>query len=589
MVTYSERPWTKKYDAFVPPSLSPYPDFPLHAFLEKSAQQYPESAALVASAHLPVIGRVGNVITYKQLNDMAEALAAGLVSMGLKKGDRVVIMMPNCVQFVVAFYAILKAGGVVAACNPTYPAERLQFQVADCGAEIVLTLSLFYKMVKEIQPRTNVKKVVVTNIKEYLPGLAKILFTIAREKKDGHFVESLASGDEWWQTMLTQNTGKTAQVKVTASDLALFQYTGGTTGVSKAAMATHAALVANTSQIKAFFMGVEKQHAPEEVFLGAIPMFHVFGMVAVLSFAVGIGARIALVPNARDIPDVLDVIDTYKPTLFMGVPALYNAINNHELVTSGKVSLRSVKFCLSGSAPLPPVTKREFERLSGGKLMEGFGMSEAPTATHCNPVYGENREGSIGLPLPDMDMRIVSLDDGETDMAVGDVGELLMAGPQIMTGYHGMPTETANALRKKDGKTWLYTGDIARMDEDGYFYIVDRKKDMALIGGFNVYPNNVEKVIAEHPAVLEVGVAAVPHPEKEGQEALKAWVVLRPGMSATPEELMTHAQKYLAQYEIPSRFVFVDALPKTAVGKTLRRELVQMELAEREKSLGSRN
>lgn len=332
-------------------------------------------------------------------------------------------------------------------------------------------------------------------------------------------------------------------------------------------------------------MGVTKSGAPEEVFLGAIPLFHVFGMVAVLSFAVSLGSRIILVPNAREIPDVLGAIATYKPTIFMGVPALYNAINNHADVQSGKVSLRSVKFCLSGSAPLPPPTKREFERLSGGKLMEGFGMSECPTASHCNPIYGENRVGSIGLPLPDMDMRIVSLDDGETDLPVGEVGELVMSGPQVMNGYHNMPTETNNVLRPKDGKTWLYTGDIARMDEDGYFYIVDRKKDMALIGGFNVYPNNVEKIISEHPAVLEVGVAAVPHPEKEGQESLKAWVVVRPGMSVTADELVKHAEKHLARYEVPTRFTFVDALPKTAVGKTLRRELVQMEMAEREKAL----
>jgi long-chain acyl-CoA synthetase len=587
MTTLAERPWTKHYDSFVPKSLEPYPQFPLHDFLRQAARDNPTSVALIASAHLPVVKRVGNEVTYAELDSQSDALAAALVEMGLKKGDRVAIMMPNCVQFVLSFYAILKAGGVVAACNPTYPAEKLQFQINDCDAEFVLTLSLFYKMVKEIQPKTKIKKVIVTNIKEYLPGLAKFLFTLAREKKDGHYVESLATGDVWLQDLLARYAGKRPSIIVKPSDLALFQYTGGTTGVSKAAMATHQALVANTTQIKAFFMGMERKHAPEEIFMGAIPMFHVFGMVAVLSFAVGIGARIILVPNARDIPDVLDNVNTYKPTLFMGVPALYNAMNNHELVTSGKVSLKSIKFCLSGSAPLPPATKREFERLSGGKLMEGFGMSEAPTATHCNPVNGENRTGAIGLPLPDMDMRIVSLDDGETDLGVGEVGELVMSGPQVMSGYHGMPTETKNVLRDRDGKIWLYTGDIARMDEDGYFYIVDRKKDMALIGGFNVYPNNVEKVISDHPSVLEVGVAAIPHPEKEGQESLKAWVVLRPGMAATADELTKHAEKHLARYEVPTRFSFVEALPKTAVGKTLRRELVQMEMAEREKTLAN--
>ena len=372
---------------------------------------------------------------------------------------------------------------------------------------------------------------------------------------------------------------------MSGSDLAIFQYTGGTTGIPKAAMATHKALVANTLQCRAWLLsgGSDETSGTNEVFLGAIPFFHVYGLVTVVSFAMVLGAQIVLVPNARDIPDVLDVIKKFRPTLFMGVPALYNAINNHELVTSGKVSLSCIKLCMSGSAPLPPATKREFERLSGGTLLEGYGMSEAPTASHANPVKGDNRTGSIGIPFPDMDVRIVSLDDGETELPVGEIGEMIMSGPQLMVGYHGMPTETANTLRQKDGKTWLYTGDIARMDEDGYFYIVDRKKDMALIGGFNVYPNNVEKVLLEHPAVLEAGVAAVPHPEKEGQEALKAWIVVRAGQTVTEKELVEHASKFLARYEVPSRFAFVDSLPKTTVGKTLRRELVMMEMAEREK------
>jgi long-chain acyl-CoA synthetase len=588
MATYADRVWTNRYDPYVPKTLEPYPDHPLHDFVQQAARDFPQAPALVVSAHLPVVGRLANEMSYSELNAASDALAVALVEMGVKKGDRVAIVMPNCVQFVISFYAILKAGGVVAATNPTYPAEKMQFQINDCGAQVVLCLTLFYKLIKEIQPRTQVKTVIVANIKEYLPGAAKFLFTLAREKKDGHFLEAPASGDHWFQDVLTRYAGKKSNVQVNKSDLALFQYTGGTTGVSKAAMATHGALVANTLQIKSYFMGMERKHAPEEVFLGAIPMFHVFGMVAVLSFAVGIGARIILVPNARDIADVLDVISKFKPTIFMGVPALFNAINNHPLVTSGKVSLGSVKACLSGSAPLPPAVKREFERLSGGKLLEGFGLSEAPTASHSNPLNGENRAGSIGLPLSDTDIRIVSLDDGETDVPIGEVGELVICGPQLMTGYHGMPTETANSLRQHGGKTWLYTGDIARMDEDGYFYIVDRKKDMALIGGFNVYPNNVEKVLADHPAVLEVGVAAVPHPEKAGQEALKAWVVVRPGMSVTADELVKHAEKHLARYEMPSRFAFVDSLPKTTVGKTLRRELVQMEMEEREKALGGR-
>jgi long-chain acyl-CoA synthetase len=583
MVTYAERPWTKKYDPGVPASLAPYPDIPLFKLLRDSARKAPNNVALITSAHLPLLGRVGSELTYAQVDQASDALGAALVSLGLKKGDRVAIVMPNTAAFVISYFAILKAGGVVAATNPTYPAEKMRAQITDSGAEFVITLTLFYNLIKQIQPKTHVKTVIVTNVKEYLPPIARTLFTIAREKKDGHFVEALHADDYWFQDLLAQHAGKKPDVEVEANDLAIFQYTGGTTGIPKAAMSTHKALVVNTLQCCAWLLG-GKPGGSDEVFLGAIPFFHVYGLITVVGFAMALGARIALVPNARDIPDVLSTIEKYKPTLFMGVPALYNAINNHPSVTSGKISLNSVRLCMSGSAPLPPITKREFERLSGGKLLEGFGMSEAPTASHCNPRNGENRAGSIGLPFPDMDMRIVSLENGETDVPVGEIGELVMAGPQLMLGYHAMPTETSNTLREQDGKTWLYTGDIARMDEDGYFFIVDRKKDMALIGGFNVYPNNVEKVLSEHPAVLDVGVAAIPHPEKQGQEALKAWIVLRPEHKATEQDLIDHAMKYLARPEVPTRFAFVESLPKTTVGKTLRRELVQMELEAREKS-----
>jgi long-chain acyl-CoA synthetase len=575
MVTYAERPWTKRYDQGVPTTLT-YPDIPLHQYLRDSAARIPDRPALLTSAKLPVLGRQASRVTFAQLDRESDALASALIDMGLKKGDRVAIVMPNCVAFAVSFYAILKAGGIVAATNPTYPAERMQFQIDDCEAEFVLTLSLFYNVVKQIQPKTRIRHVIVAKYKQYLPPLARALFTLAREKKDGHALDSLGAGDMWYEDLLTRFAGRRPNVAVQPEDLALFQYTGGTTGVSKAAMATHRALVANAMQQESF-LNVEGIPGDQEVFLGAIPMFHVFGMVSVLTVAVKIGASIILVPNPRDLDDVLDVIHTYKPTLFHGVPALYNGINNHPKVKAGQVSLKSIRACLSGSAPLPPATKTEFERLSGGTLLEGFGMSEAPTATHVNPVMGENRVGSIGLPLPDMDMRIVSLDDGETDVPVGEIGELLMAGPQVMKGYYKMPTETANTLREKNGKIWLYTGDIARMDEDGYFYIVDRKKDMALIGGFNVYPTAVEKVLKDHPAVLEVGVAAVPHPEKVGQETLKAWVVLKPDMQVSEQDLIQHCAAKLAPYEIPRRIHFIDQLPKTDVGKTLRRELIRLE------------
>lgn len=574
-LTYADKPWVKTYDDGIPESID-YPKVPLHQFLIDTAKKYPNKSALVTTAKLPVVGRMSSHMTYSELNSASDALATALVEMGLKKGDRVAIIMPNSVAFAVSFFAALKAGGVVAATNPTYPAEKMAYQVDDCDAEIVITLTLFYNLIKQIQPKTKVKTVIVANIKEYLPSAAKLLFTLAREKKDGHYLESVQTGDHWFQDLLKRYEGRSVQVDITTDELALFQYTGGTTGVSKAAMAKHSALVANMLQMQKLIESLPLK-PQDNIFLGGIPMFHVYGLVAMLSLSVSMGAQIILIPNARDIDEVVDVIDYYKTTLFPGVPALYNSVNNHPRIVSGEASLKSLVYCISGSAPLPRATKEEFERLSGAAVREGFGMSEAPTATHTNPIKGENRTGSIGLPLPDMEMRIVSLDDGETDVALGEVGELAMAGPNIMVGYHNMPTETKNVLREKDGKVWLFTGDIARMDEDGYFYIVDRKKDMALIGGYNVYPAEVEDALKSHPAVLEVGVAAIPHPEKEGQEALKAWVVKKDGIEVSDKELIDFCKDKLAPYSIPRRISFIKELPKSAVGKTLRRELIRLE------------
>ena len=582
MVTYQDKPWLKHYDPNVLPSLEPYPRHPLQQFLIEAGEKHGADVAVITSARLPLFGRVKSELNYRELNEASDALAAALVDLGVQKGDRVAIIMPNCAQFVIAFYAILKAGGVVVAMNPTYPAKKLADQFKDSGAQVALTLSLFYGKVKQIQPQVGIRQVIVTNIKEYLPALASLLFTLAKEKKEGHAITKQPE-DHWLQDVLARYAGKKPQVEVDADDIAIFQYTGGTTGVPKAAMSTHYALVANTLQCRAWL----SREGHQESFLAAIPFFHVFGMVAVMSFAVSLHAAMVIVPNARDINDVVDNIHTYRPTIFMGVPALFNAINNHAGVVAGKYDLSSIYACISGSAPLPPVTKKRFEELTGGKLLEGYGMSEAPTATHVNPLRGENRTGSIGLPMSDMEVRIVDLDDGVTDLPVGEVGELVMRGPQLMKGYHGMPTETANALREgADGKLWLYTGDIARMDEDGYFYIVDRKKDMALIGGFNVYPRNVEDVLMEHPAVREVGVAAIPHPDpaKVGQEALKAWVVVKEGKSVTAEELIAFAKERLARYEVPTRIAFVDELPRSTVGKILRRELARMEMEERERA-----
>jgi long-chain acyl-CoA synthetase len=592
MVTYAERPWLKHYDADVPKSLEPYPNIALHQFLRNAARNAPERIALITPAKLPLLGFQSHTITYGELDQLSDALAAGLIDMGLKKGDRVAVILPNSVAMAVSYFGILKAGGVVAATNPTYPPPKMQFQINDCDAEIVITLSLFYKVCKQIQANTKVKTVIVTNIKEYLPPLAKALFGVTKEKKDGHTVEAIATNDHWFQHVLTRYAGRKPNVDVQPSDIALFQYTGGTTGVSKGAMLSHRALVANMLQIQAWSNPLEKDpqnqmKRADMVYLGAIPMFHSYGLVVLLSQAIASGSRIVLVANARDISSIVGIIDHYKPTIFLGVPALFNAVVNHPDVKSGKVHMDSFLLSSSGAAPLPPATKREFENAGARRLNEGYGMSETAAMAIANPLVGENRTGSVGMPAPDVDVRIVSLDDGITDIPIGEIGEIVMAGPNIMSGYHGMPTETANTLREKDGKIWLYSGDIGWMDENGYFYIVDRKKDMALIGGFNVYPNNIEKVIKDYPGILEVGVAAIPHPDKPGEEALKAWIVAQPGVAISEQALVEHCSQYLAGYEVPRRFAFIAELPKTLVGKTLRRELIQMEIEEQEKHLQS--
>jgi long-chain acyl-CoA synthetase len=560
----NDRPWLAHYDQGVPKTIA-YPEVPLYHFLEESARKYPDRACTIFK---------GAVITFKEMNAITDNLAAALVEdLGVKKGDRVGIFMPNTPQFVMAYFAILKAGGVVVATNPLYTAPEIEYQASDAGIEVMFVMTNFYKTIKKAQPKTRIKRMIVTNLKETLPPLLRTLFTLAREKKGGFRIEGgLQEGDVWMKDLLERHKGSARPaVQVGATDTALFQYSGGTTGVSKAAVATHRNVVANTLQIRGWFVNMDEG---KEVFLMGIPLFHVYGMVAGMNLAVWGGATLVMVPNVRDLKDVLENIVKYKCTIFPGVPALYNGINNHADVKAGKYDLTSIKACISGSAPLLRETKEQFEKLSGGVVFEGYGLSEAPTATHCNPLLGENKTGSIGLPLSDMECRVVSLDDGETELAQGEVGELLLHGPQVMKGYHNMPTETANTLRVgKDGKTWLYTGDIVRMDEDGYFYIVDRKKELIKPGGFQVWPREVEEAIAAYPKVLEVGVAGIPDPYRG--ETVKAWIVLKPGETATADEIKAFCKESLAAYKVPTHYEFRTELPKTTVGKILRRELVR--------------
>ncbi len=559
----TDRPWIAHYDKGVPTTID-YPKVPLFHFLEESARKYPDRACTIFK---------GAVVSYKEMNDRTDRIAAALADMGVKKGDRVGIFMPNTPQFVEACFGIFKAGGIVVATNPLYTPPEIAHQAMDAGIEVMFVMTNFYKTIKSAQPNTKVKKLIVTNLKESLPPVLSLLFTLAREKKGGFRIEGgLADGDVWMKDLLAKyEPSQRPKLDVGPEDTALFQYSGGTTGIAKGAVALHRNVVANTLQIGSWITNAEDG---KEIVLMAIPLFHVYGMVAGMNFAMAKGASLVMIPNARDIPDVLENINKYHPTIFPGVPTLYNAINNRPEVKAGKINLKSIKACISGSAPLMRETKERFEELSGGKVFEGYGLSEAPTATHCNPLLGVNKTGSIGLPLPDVDCKIISLDDGETELGQGEIGELVIHGPQVMKGYHNMPTETANSLRTlKDGKVWLFTGDIAQIDEEGYFFIVDRKKELIKPGGFQVWPREVEEAIAAFPKVMEVGVAGIPDPYRG--ETVKAWIVLKPGEQATADEIKAWCKERLAAYKVPTHYEFRKELPKTTVGKILRRELVR--------------
>ncbi len=561
-----KRPWLERYDEGVPHHVE-YPQVPLYHFVEEAARKYPDHIAMIIK---------GGKVTYREFNAQSDRMAAALANMGVKKGDRVAILMANCPQFLIAYFGILKAGGIVVACNPLYAPPELEHQLSDCGAEVMLVMSRFYPMVKRVQPQTQVKKVIVTNIKEHFPAFTKLLFTLLLEKKSGDRVE-LAPGDMWFQDVLASHSpADRPQVEIDPDeDIAIFQYTGGTTGIPKGAMGTHKNLLADSLAIKSYLPDTREA---DEIVLVALPLFHVYGMVAAMCFGLAAAATLILIPNPRDMDDVLDTINKYRPTIFPGVPTMYNAINYHPKVLEGKVDIKSIRACISGSAPLLREIQTRFEQLTGGNLREGYGLSEAPTASHCNPMFGENREGSIGFPLPDVDAAIVDLETGARFLDVGEEGELVLYGPIVFKGYWQMPAETANVLRElPDGRTWLFTGDIAKMDEDGYFYIVDRKKDMIICGGFNVYPREVEEVLAEHPKVLDVAVAGIPDPYRG--ETVKAWIVLKPGETATAEEIIGWSKERLAKYKYPRYIEFRDELPKTFVGKTLRRMLVAEEHA----------
>ena len=549
-------PWLQHYEEGVPHSIQ-YPRIPLHRTLEDSAVRFPDRPALVF---------LGASISYRQLNALADRFASVLQGLGVAKGDRVALMLPNCPQLVIGFCGALKAGAVVVLTNPLYVERELEHQLRDSEARVMVTLTKFYSMVDNVRSRTSLEHVVATNIKEYFPPLKRILFTLLKEAKDGHRASvEVGPGTHWLGDLMARAAPTPRPVDIGPDDTAIYQYTGGTTGVPKGAVLTHFNLLANTIQTRRWFVQLVEG---QEVMLGVIPFFHVYGLTVAMSMGLYSGSTIVLLPRFET-KEVLETIKRYRPTIFPGVPTMYVAINNHP--EAGKYDLSSIKACISGAAPLPVEVQRRFEELTGGRLSEGYGLTEAAPVTHSNPIYGLRKEGSIGTPFPDVEARIMDLETGLKELPVGEVGELVIRAPQVMKGYRGHPEETAQALRGG----WLYTGDMARMDEDGYFFIVDRKKDMILAGGFNIYPREIEEVLYQHPKVKEAVAVGLPDPYRG--ETPKVYICLKDGETCTAEEMLDFCRQNLAKYKVPTAVEFRQDLPKTLVGKVLRRLLREEE------------
>ena len=557
-------PWLAHYDAGVPATLSPYPDRTLLDYLSQAAREQPDAPALLFK---------GATVTYGELERLSDAWAAALVALGVSRGDRVALLLPNCPQFFIAEFGAWKMGAIVAPLNPIYTEHELEGALIDCEIQTIVTLTRFYQRVKRVQPRTALRRVIATNIKEYFPPLLRLLFTLLRERREGDRV-ALARQDYGFSKLLAAHRGSTpAPATLTAGDPAVLLMSGGTTGTPKGVLGSHGAYVMSGLQIQAWTRSVLGQG--NSVIMLPLPLFHVYANVGVQALALVSGNPIALVPNPRDLPDLLATIRRVKPAFFNGVPTLYVALLNHPDVQHGTVDFKSIRICFSGAAALMADTKRRFESLTGGRLVEGYSLTEAMMALCVNPVNGSNKTGSVGMPLPDVHVRIVDGDEGTRELEAGKVGEICVSAPQLMMGFWKRPDETAAVLRQHGepvgARRWLHTGDLGYLDEDGYLFIVDRKKDLIKTSGFQVWPREIEEALTSHPAVAEAGVAGIPDDMKG--EAVKAWVVLRAGQTTNEAELRAFCRETLAPYKVPSRIEFRSELPKTMVGKVLRRAL----------------
>ncbi|AZS15780.1 long-chain-fatty-acid--CoA ligase [Paenibacillus lutimineralis] len=549
------KPWLQHYPAEVPPTYD-YPQQHLAQFLLDSAQQYPEQIAL---------DFMGATTTYRALLDKTYRFANALRNLGVQQGDRVAIMLPNCPQAVIAYYGVLLIGGVVVMTNPLYMPRELEYQLNDSGARVIVTLDILVDRVNKAMEQHPLDYILVARVQDELSFPKNMLYPL-KARKDGtavkvNYNEQIVSFKELLKN--SQPVPYLAPIDV-ENELALIQYTGGTTGFAKGVMLTHRNLVANTIQTQLWFY---RSQAGKETYLAALPFFHVFGMTVLLNQAVSLGCTLTLMPRF-EIEQVLKAIDRKRPTVFPGAPTMYVAIINHPDVRS--YDLSSIQVCISGAASLPQEVQTRFEQLSGGKLIEGYGLTEASPVTHANNIWEKRKTGSIGIPFPDTEAMIVKPDTLE-EVPLGEIGELAVKGPQVMKGYWNKPEETYKCLR--DG--WLLTGDLGKMDEDGFFYILDRRKDIIIAGGYNIYPREVEEILFEYPGVEEAIVAGIYDPYRG--ETVKAYIVPMSGARLDEAELKKFCKERLAAYKVPKVYEFRDSLPKTMAGKVLRRRLIEEE------------
>ena len=560
-----EKPWHKNYPPNMPTTIQ-YPETPLHMLLEKAAQKHPDQTA---------IHYMGKNITYQELDETVDHFATALTKLGVKQSDRVAIYLPNMPQFIIAFYAVSKIGAINTAISPMYRERELQHQINDSGAETLIYLDLLHPVVTKIRDKTKLKNLITATIGEYLPSAKRIIGGLIGKVPKHKIPKN--TGIHQFKPLLESVLPKPPDVTIDPKeDLVALQYTGGTTGTPKGAMLTHYNLVSNAVACAYWLYG---KNAPNmettDVFLTAIPLFHIYGMTTAMNAPIYMAGTMVMLPRPDPL-EVLKVIQNQKVTVYSGVPTLYSQLINHPDIK--KYNLRTVRFCISGSSPLPPGVQKQFMELSGGVLVEGYGLTESSPVTHANPLDKTLKTvkiGSIGLPWPDTDAKIVDTQTGTKELSTGQEGEMIIKGPQIMKGYWNLPNETKEVLRNG----WLYTGDIAKMDQNGYFYITDRKKDLIKYKGHSVYPREIEDVLYEHPAVKLCAV--VGKPDKTAGELPKAYIVLKDDATATEEDIKKYVNAKLASYKAIREIEIRKELPMTPVGKVLRRALRDEEQAKK--------